>query len=150
MHIVLVLVLVLVTVTQIYYWKYWEQAHGFALWNSMPCLHGIDFSSFLPQVGMNDLTVVNLHLALSPSAGENTGKNHDSHKLAAFAQTLQETLKGTAFFLFFFLPTITCTLVILSDQKEFEKKIKSVSVEVSQTSSSALHCLYWYLYSNDA
>ncbi|NXW31352.1 EEPD1 protein, partial [Phaetusa simplex] len=45
-------------------------------------------------IGMNDLTLVNLHLALSPSAGENTGKNHDSHKLAAFAQTLQETLKG--------------------------------------------------------
>ncbi|XP_074756904.1 endonuclease/exonuclease/phosphatase family domain-containing protein 1 isoform X2 [Athene noctua] len=46
------------------------------------------------KVGMNDLTLVNLHLALPPSAGENTGKNHDSHKLAAFAQTLQETLKG--------------------------------------------------------
>ncbi|NXW93182.1 EEPD1 protein, partial [Alopecoenas beccarii] len=46
------------------------------------------------KVGMNDLTLVNLHLALSPSAGENIGKNHDSHKLAAFAQTLQETLKG--------------------------------------------------------
>uniref|UniRef100_A0A8C0C1H5 Endonuclease/exonuclease/phosphatase family domain-containing protein 1 n=1 Tax=Buteo japonicus TaxID=224669 RepID=A0A8C0C1H5_9AVES len=46
------------------------------------------------KVGMNDLTLVNLHLALSPSAGENTGKNHNSHKLAAFAQTLQETLKG--------------------------------------------------------
>lgn len=60
----------------------------------MPCLHGVDFSSFLLQVGMNDLTLVNLHLALSPSAGENIGKNHDSHKLAAFAQTLQETLKG--------------------------------------------------------
>ncbi|XP_065484620.1 endonuclease/exonuclease/phosphatase family domain-containing protein 1 [Caloenas nicobarica] len=46
------------------------------------------------KVGMNDLTLVNLHLALSSSAGENIGKNHDSHKLAAFAQTLQETLKG--------------------------------------------------------
>ncbi|XP_017590086.1 PREDICTED: endonuclease/exonuclease/phosphatase family domain-containing protein 1 [Corvus brachyrhynchos] len=46
------------------------------------------------KVGMNDLTVVNLHLALPPSAGDNTGKNHDSHKLAACAQTLQETLKG--------------------------------------------------------
>ncbi|XP_030300506.1 endonuclease/exonuclease/phosphatase family domain-containing protein 1 [Calypte anna] len=46
------------------------------------------------KVGMNDLTVVNLHLALSPAAVENTGKNHDSHKLASFAQTLQETLKG--------------------------------------------------------
>lgn len=43
---------------------------------------------------MNDLTLVNLHLALP--AGESTGKNHDSHKLAAFAQTLQETLKGGA------------------------------------------------------
>ncbi|NWX08226.1 EEPD1 protein, partial [Caloenas nicobarica] len=46
------------------------------------------------KVGMNDLTLVNLHLALSSSAGENIGKYHDSHKLAAFAQTLQETLKG--------------------------------------------------------
>ncbi|NXE59324.1 EEPD1 protein, partial [Calcarius ornatus] len=46
------------------------------------------------KVGMNDLTVVNLHLALPPSAGENSGKNHDSHKLAACAQSLQETLKG--------------------------------------------------------
>ncbi|NWW53230.1 EEPD1 protein, partial [Pedionomus torquatus] len=46
------------------------------------------------KVGMNDLTLVNLHLALSPSAAENTGKNHDSHKLAALAQTLQDTLKG--------------------------------------------------------
>ncbi|XP_073188993.1 endonuclease/exonuclease/phosphatase family domain-containing protein 1 isoform X2 [Lepidochelys kempii] len=45
------------------------------------------------KVGMNDLTLVNLHLALAPSAGENTEKNHDSHKLATFAQTLQETLK---------------------------------------------------------
>uniref|UniRef100_A0A8B9IVE9 Endonuclease/exonuclease/phosphatase family domain-containing protein 1 n=1 Tax=Amazona collaria TaxID=241587 RepID=A0A8B9IVE9_9PSIT len=44
------------------------------------------------KVGMNDLTLVNLHLALP--MGENTGKNHDSHKLATFAQTLQETLKG--------------------------------------------------------
>ncbi|XP_042716284.1 endonuclease/exonuclease/phosphatase family domain-containing protein 1 isoform X2 [Chrysemys picta bellii] len=51
-------------------------------------------SGELHKVGMNDLTLVNLHLALSPSAGENTEKNHDSHKLAAFAQTLQETLKG--------------------------------------------------------
>ncbi|XP_027649413.1 endonuclease/exonuclease/phosphatase family domain-containing protein 1 isoform X2 [Falco naumanni] len=46
------------------------------------------------KVGMNELTLVNLHLALLSSTGENTGKNHDSHKLAAFAQTLQETLKG--------------------------------------------------------
>ncbi|KAJ7415805.1 Endonuclease/exonuclease/phosphatase family domain-containing protein 1 [Willisornis vidua] len=45
------------------------------------------------KVGMNDLTVVNLHLALPSLAGENTGKNHDSHKLAACAQSLQETLK---------------------------------------------------------
>lgn len=43
---------------------------------------------------MNDLTLVNLHLALAPAAGDNAGKNHDSHKLATFAQTLQETLKG--------------------------------------------------------
>ncbi|XP_068526532.1 endonuclease/exonuclease/phosphatase family domain-containing protein 1 isoform X1 [Anas acuta] len=46
------------------------------------------------KFGMNDLTLVNLHLALASTAGENTGKNHDSHKLATFAQTLQETLKG--------------------------------------------------------
>ncbi|XP_040518557.1 endonuclease/exonuclease/phosphatase family domain-containing protein 1 [Gallus gallus] len=46
------------------------------------------------KVGMNDLTLVNLHLALAPAAGDNAGKNHDSHKLATFAQTLQETLKG--------------------------------------------------------
>ncbi|XP_074842156.1 endonuclease/exonuclease/phosphatase family domain-containing protein 1 isoform X2 [Carettochelys insculpta] len=51
-------------------------------------------SGQLHKVGMNDLTLVNLHLALSSSAGENIGKNHDSHKLATFAQTLQETLKG--------------------------------------------------------
>jgi len=43
---------------------------------------------------MNDLTLVNLHLALAPAVGDNAGKNHDSHKLATFAQTLQETLKG--------------------------------------------------------
>ncbi|XP_077159409.1 endonuclease/exonuclease/phosphatase family domain-containing protein 1 [Paroedura picta] len=46
------------------------------------------------KVGMNDLTLVNIHLAPLPSAGDNAVKNHDSHKLAAFAQTLQETLKG--------------------------------------------------------
>uniref|UniRef100_A0A8B9DIS9 Endonuclease/exonuclease/phosphatase family domain-containing protein 1 n=1 Tax=Anser cygnoides TaxID=8845 RepID=A0A8B9DIS9_ANSCY len=46
------------------------------------------------KFGKNDLTLVNLHLALASAAGENTGKNHDSHKLATFAQTLQETLKG--------------------------------------------------------
>ncbi|XP_046794083.1 endonuclease/exonuclease/phosphatase family domain-containing protein 1 [Gallus gallus] len=46
------------------------------------------------KVGMNDLTLVNLHLALAPAVGDNAGKNHDSHKLATFAQTLQETLKG--------------------------------------------------------
>lgn len=64
---------------------------------------------------MNDLTLVNLHLALSPSAGENTEKNHDSHKLAAFAQTLQETLKGRAVFS---LPAITCMLASLSNQNK--------------------------------
>lgn len=46
------------------------------------------------KVGMHDLTLVNLHLAPLPSVGENAVKNHDSHKLASFAQTLQETLKG--------------------------------------------------------
>lgn len=46
------------------------------------------------KVGMHDLTLVNLHLAPWPSVGENAVKNHDSHKLASFAQTLQETLKG--------------------------------------------------------
>ena len=72
-----------------------------------------------PQVGMNDLMLVNLHLALPPSAGENTGKNHDSHKLAAFAQTLQETLKGRAAF---FLLAIACVLASLSHRKECFKK----------------------------
>ncbi|XP_044275067.1 endonuclease/exonuclease/phosphatase family domain-containing protein 1 [Varanus komodoensis] len=48
----------------------------------------------LEKVGMNDLTLVNLHLAPLPTVGENTVKNHNSHKLASFAQTLQETLKG--------------------------------------------------------
>lgn len=52
------------------------------------------------QVGLNDLTLVNLHLTPLPSVGENAVKNHDSHKLAAFAQTLQETLKGKAMFFF--------------------------------------------------
>uniref|UniRef100_A0A8B9DNK3 Endonuclease/exonuclease/phosphatase family domain-containing protein 1 n=1 Tax=Anser cygnoides TaxID=8845 RepID=A0A8B9DNK3_ANSCY len=51
-------------------------------------------SGQLHKFGKNDLTLVNLHLALASAAGENTGKNHDSHKLATFAQTLQETLKG--------------------------------------------------------
>lgn len=48
------------------------------------------------QVGSNDLTLVNLHLAtLSLPGGESTSKNHgDSHRLASFAHTLQETLKG--------------------------------------------------------
>nr|XP_056713496.1 endonuclease/exonuclease/phosphatase family domain-containing protein 1 [Euleptes europaea] len=46
------------------------------------------------KVGMNDLTLVNVHLAPLPSTGDNAVKNHNSHKLAAFAQTLQETLKG--------------------------------------------------------
>lgn len=50
----------------------------------------------LVQVGSNDLTLVNLHLATLPlPGGENPSKNHsDSHRLASFAQTLQETLKG--------------------------------------------------------
>ena len=48
------------------------------------------------QVGSNDLTLVNLHLATLPlPGGENPSKNHgDSHRVASFAQTLQETLKG--------------------------------------------------------
>lgn len=48
------------------------------------------------QVGSNDLTLVNLHLTtLSLPGGENPSKNHgDSHRLASFAHTLQETLKG--------------------------------------------------------
>ncbi|KAH0627183.1 hypothetical protein JD844_002648 [Phrynosoma platyrhinos] len=45
------------------------------------------------KVGMNDLTLVNLHLDPLVSVGENAVKNHNSHKSAAFAQTLQETLK---------------------------------------------------------
>ncbi|XP_064431122.1 endonuclease/exonuclease/phosphatase family domain-containing protein 1 isoform X4 [Mirounga angustirostris] len=48
------------------------------------------------KVGSNDLTLVNLHLAaLTPPGGENPSRNHsDSHRLAGFVQTLQETLKG--------------------------------------------------------
>ncbi|KAJ7322668.1 hypothetical protein JRQ81_018955 [Phrynocephalus forsythii] len=46
------------------------------------------------RVGMNDLTLVNLHLTVLPSVGETTVKNHSSHKLSAFALTLQEILKG--------------------------------------------------------
>ncbi|XP_070367883.1 endonuclease/exonuclease/phosphatase family domain-containing protein 1 isoform X1 [Equus asinus] len=48
------------------------------------------------KVGSNDLTLVNLHLAtLTLPGGENPSKNHsDSHRVASFAQTLQETLKG--------------------------------------------------------
>uniref|UniRef100_A0A9L0TFM9 Endonuclease/exonuclease/phosphatase family domain-containing protein 1 n=1 Tax=Equus caballus TaxID=9796 RepID=A0A9L0TFM9_HORSE len=50
----------------------------------------------LEKVGSNDLTLVNLHLAtLTLPGGENPSKNHsDSHRVASFAQTLQETLKG--------------------------------------------------------
>nr|XP_033786093.1 endonuclease/exonuclease/phosphatase family domain-containing protein 1 isoform X1 [Geotrypetes seraphini] len=44
------------------------------------------------KIGENDLTLVNVHL--SAAVGGNAGKNaSDNHKLAAFAQTLQETLK---------------------------------------------------------
>lgn len=48
------------------------------------------------QVGSNDVTLVNLHLAaLALPGGETPSKNHsDGHRLASFAQTLQETLKG--------------------------------------------------------
>ncbi|XP_008684718.2 endonuclease/exonuclease/phosphatase family domain-containing protein 1 [Ursus maritimus] len=48
------------------------------------------------KVGSNDLTLVNLHLATSIlPGGENPSRNHsDSHRLASFVQTLQETLKG--------------------------------------------------------
>ncbi|XP_042331297.1 endonuclease/exonuclease/phosphatase family domain-containing protein 1 isoform X2 [Sceloporus undulatus] len=46
------------------------------------------------KVGVNDLTLVNLHLAPLPAVGENAVKNHNSNRSAAFAQTLQETLKG--------------------------------------------------------
>ena len=50
----------------------------------------------LPQVGSYDLTLVNLHLAaLILPGSENPSRNHsDSHRLASFVQTLQETLKG--------------------------------------------------------
>uniref|UniRef100_A0A3Q2H960 Endonuclease/exonuclease/phosphatase family domain-containing protein 1 n=1 Tax=Equus caballus TaxID=9796 RepID=A0A3Q2H960_HORSE len=53
-------------------------------------------SAQLQKVGSNDLTLVNLHLAtLTLPGGENPSKNHsDSHRVASFAQTLQETLKG--------------------------------------------------------
>uniref|UniRef100_A0A8C8ZH24 Endonuclease/exonuclease/phosphatase family domain-containing protein 1 n=1 Tax=Prolemur simus TaxID=1328070 RepID=A0A8C8ZH24_PROSS len=48
------------------------------------------------KVGSNDLTLVNLHLAaLTLPGAENPCKNHsDGHRVASFAQTLQETLKG--------------------------------------------------------
>ncbi|XP_073891333.1 endonuclease/exonuclease/phosphatase family domain-containing protein 1 isoform X5 [Macaca fascicularis] len=48
------------------------------------------------KVGSHDLTLVNLHLAaLTLPGSENPSKNHsDGHRLASFAQTLQETLKG--------------------------------------------------------
>nr|XP_054349677.1 endonuclease/exonuclease/phosphatase family domain-containing protein 1 isoform X1 [Pongo pygmaeus]XP_054349678.1 endonuclease/exonuclease/phosphatase family domain-containing protein 1 isoform X1 [Pongo pygmaeus]XP_054349679.1 endonuclease/exonuclease/phosphatase family domain-containing protein 1 isoform X1 [Pongo pygmaeus] len=48
------------------------------------------------KVGSHDLTLVNLHLAaLTLLGSENPSKNHsDGHRLASFAQTLQETLKG--------------------------------------------------------
>ncbi|XP_073891335.1 endonuclease/exonuclease/phosphatase family domain-containing protein 1 isoform X6 [Macaca fascicularis] len=50
----------------------------------------------LEKVGSHDLTLVNLHLAaLTLPGSENPSKNHsDGHRLASFAQTLQETLKG--------------------------------------------------------
>ncbi|XP_032142689.1 endonuclease/exonuclease/phosphatase family domain-containing protein 1 isoform X2 [Sapajus apella] len=53
-------------------------------------------SSQLQKVGSHDLTLVNLHLAaLTLPGSENPSKNHsDGHRLASFAQTLQETLKG--------------------------------------------------------
>ncbi|XP_004385363.1 endonuclease/exonuclease/phosphatase family domain-containing protein 1 [Trichechus manatus latirostris] len=48
------------------------------------------------KVGSNDLTLVNLHLAtLTLPGAENPSKNHtDGLRLASFAQTLQESLKG--------------------------------------------------------
>ncbi|XP_074235921.1 endonuclease/exonuclease/phosphatase family domain-containing protein 1 isoform X2 [Saimiri boliviensis] len=53
-------------------------------------------SSQLQKVGSHDLTLVNLHLAaLTLQGSENPSKNHsDGHRLANFAQTLQETLRG--------------------------------------------------------
>ncbi|PNJ46890.1 EEPD1 isoform 4 [Pongo abelii] len=53
-------------------------------------------SNQLQKVGSHDLTLVNLHLAaLTLLGSENPSKNHsDGHRLASFAQTLQETLKG--------------------------------------------------------
>uniref|UniRef100_A0A8I3WTF8 Endonuclease/exonuclease/phosphatase family domain-containing protein 1 n=1 Tax=Callithrix jacchus TaxID=9483 RepID=A0A8I3WTF8_CALJA len=46
----------------------------------------------LEKVGSHDLTLVNLHLAALTLPGS---ENHsDGHRLASFAQTLQETLKG--------------------------------------------------------
>ncbi|XP_029445349.1 endonuclease/exonuclease/phosphatase family domain-containing protein 1 [Rhinatrema bivittatum] len=43
------------------------------------------------KVGINDISLVNVHL--SAAVGENAGKSSDNHRLAAFAQALQETLK---------------------------------------------------------
>lgn len=104
---------------------------GFAFWPSIPHVQSIDFSSLPPQVGMNDLTVVNLHLALPPSAGENTGKNHDSHKLAACAQSLQETLKGRAGVF-----PASCHVHTVQFKGIF-KRVNFVSVSISEISLSA-------------
>ncbi|XP_034267329.1 endonuclease/exonuclease/phosphatase family domain-containing protein 1 isoform X2 [Pantherophis guttatus] len=46
------------------------------------------------KIGMNNLILANLHLMPLPSTGENSVKNQNSHKLAVFAHTIQETLKG--------------------------------------------------------
>ncbi|KAM3822119.1 endonuclease/exonuclease/phosphatase family domain-containing protein 1 isoform 2-T4 [Vipera latastei] len=46
------------------------------------------------KIGMNDLILVNLHLVPLLPTGENSVKNQNNHKLAVFAHTVQETLKG--------------------------------------------------------
>ncbi|XP_014347704.1 endonuclease/exonuclease/phosphatase family domain-containing protein 1 [Latimeria chalumnae] len=47
------------------------------------------------KVGLNDITLVNIHLNMPTTAGENTGKNqNETQKLPVFTDTLQETLKG--------------------------------------------------------
>ncbi|KAK6491666.1 endonuclease/exonuclease/phosphatase family domain-containing protein 1-like isoform X1 [Huso huso] len=47
------------------------------------------------KIGVSEVTLVNIHLALPPAGGEANDKNHtENHKLSLFTETLQETLKG--------------------------------------------------------
>lgn len=47
------------------------------------------------QVGLNELTVVNVHMQAAASSGESNGKNHtDEAKCHRLSPSIQETLKG--------------------------------------------------------